>query len=270
MRGTMSPFNGHAASTVAAFAVAMLVGTAAVRSASADETQAKALFKAMTDYMAAQKAIAIDYDSNLEIVSRDHEKFGLASSGTLTIERPDKVHVTRDGGFADVEVGFDGKTLTMLGKNINAYTQVDAPGTVDHLVGVLRDKYHRPVPGADLIMSDPYAALMNGVTQIKDLGSGVIRGQECNHLAARSKLVDWQIWIAQGDRPYPCRYVVTSAAMPGSPQYTIDIRSWKTGSEVAADTGKVDVANARKVTPIDLPDFDELPAEFSVKVGSAQ
>ena len=39
--------------------------------ASADEAHAKALFKAMTDYMAAQKAIAIDYDSNLEIVSRD-------------------------------------------------------------------------------------------------------------------------------------------------------------------------------------------------------
>ena len=45
---------------------------------------------------------------------------------------------------------FDGKTLRLLGKNTNLYTQVEAPGTIDQLVDVLRDKYHRPVPAADL------------------------------------------------------------------------------------------------------------------------
>ena len=28
---------------------------------------------------------------------------------------------------------FDGKTLTILGKNKNAYMQVEMPGTIDHL-----------------------------------------------------------------------------------------------------------------------------------------
>jgi hypothetical protein len=72
---------------------------------------------------------------------------------------------------------------------------------------MLRDKYHRPVPAADLLMSDPYKELMPLVTDVKDLGSGVIHGIECDHLAFRTKEVDWQIWIAQGARPYPCRYV---------------------------------------------------------------
>jgi hypothetical protein len=47
--------------------------------------------------------------------------------------------------------------------------------------------------------------------------------------------VDWQIWIAQGDRPYPCRYVITSSKVKGSPQYTIDVWNWKTGKEAASD-----------------------------------
>jgi len=42
---------------------------------------------------------------------------GLASSGTLTLSRPDKLHATRTGGFTNIEMVFDGKTLTLLGKD---------------------------------------------------------------------------------------------------------------------------------------------------------
>ena len=135
---------------------AATAGMVSISVVHADEAQAKALLKAMSDYLAAQKAISFDYDSNLDIVSTQQQKIGLASSGTLTIERPDKLHATRTGGFANVEMVFDGKTLTLLGKNANLYAQVEAPGTIDHLVDELRDKYHRPVPAADLLMSDPY------------------------------------------------------------------------------------------------------------------
>jgi hypothetical protein len=74
--------------------------------AGADEATAKQLFKAMSDYLAAQKTISLDYDSNLEIVTTEKQKIGLASSGTLTLKRPDQVRATRTGGFADVELGF--------------------------------------------------------------------------------------------------------------------------------------------------------------------
>jgi hypothetical protein len=50
-------------------------------------------------------------------------------------------------------------------------------------------------------MSDAYSQLMAEVTDTKDLGSGVIDGVECDHLAFRTEQADWQIWIAQGSRP---------------------------------------------------------------------
>jgi hypothetical protein len=78
-------------------------------------------------------------------------------------------------------------------------------GTIDHLVDELREKLHVPVPAGDLLMSDVYGALMADVTDTKDLGSGVIRGKECDHLAFRTDATDWQIWIAQGDTPYQQR-----------------------------------------------------------------
>jgi hypothetical protein len=51
-----------------------------------------------------------------------------------------------------------------------------------------------------------------------------------------------------------------------APQYTIDIRAWKTGAQVAPDpfTLKVPVG-AKKLNPGELRDFDELPAIFALK-----
>jgi hypothetical protein len=250
-------------------AVLTVMGTAAVvgtSAACADEAQAKAMFKAMSDYLAAQTALALEIDSTLEVVTKDGQKLALASSGALTLNRPDKLRATRTGGFADVELVFDGKTVTLLGKNANVYAQAGLTGTIDQLVDELRDKYRRPIPAADLLMSNPYNELMPLVVNTKDLGSGVIRGIECDHLAFRTDEVDWQIWIAQGARPYPCRYVITSIKVAGSPQYTIDVRTWKTGAEVAAANFSAQIPpGAKKLNPSELPDYDELPAAFAVK-----
>lgn len=241
----------------------ILLGTSA--GVKADEEDAKRLLKAMSDYLGAQSALSFGFDATLEIVTKDDQKLALASSGTLTLNRPDKIRVTRSGGFADVEMLFDGKTLTLFGKNANLYTQVDVPGTIDHLVDELRDKYNKPVPGADLLLSNVYDELMPEVVDAKDLGSGVIGGVECDFLAFRTEEVDWQIWIAQGDRPYPCRYVITSKLVATGPQYSIQIRDWKTGDEVTLDDfGFENTTNARKIDLKDLPDADELPKHFVI------
>jgi hypothetical protein len=250
---------------IIAVAVAM-AGVATIPVARADEAQAKGLLKAMSDYLGAQKAISFDYDTELEIVTAQKQKLGLASSGTVVLNRPDKLHITRVSGFTNVDMVFDGKTLTLLGKNANLYSQLEAPGTIDHLVDELREKYHRPAPGADLLISDPYDQLIPLVTDVKDLGSGVIRGTECDHLAFRTKDVDWQIWIAQGARPYPCRYVITSPKVAGSPEYILDIGGWKAGAEVAPDSFKLQIPpDSKKLKPEEIPDLNEIPGIFSRK-----
>ena len=244
-----------------ALSLIVLLGTSA--GVSADEADAKRILKAMSDYMGAEKSLSFEFDATLEVVTTDDQKLALASSGTVTLKRPDKIRVTRKGGFADVEMFFDGKTLTLLGKNLNIYTQLDVPGTVDHLIDELRDTYQKPLPAADLLLSNPYDALMLDVVDVKDLGSGVIGGVECDFLAFRTNEVDWQIWIAQGKRRYPCRYVITSKRINGGPQYTIQTRDWKTGNEVAAtDFSFKNTTKAKKVELKDLKGTDALPDNF--------
>jgi hypothetical protein len=85
---------------------------------------------------------------------------------------------------------------------------------------------------------------------------------ECDHLAFRTEEVDWQIWIAQGDAPYPCRYVITTKQIAHSPQYSLQITQWNTGDAVAAEDFVFDNAtNAEMIALEDLP-VGDLPEHF--------
>jgi len=218
----------------------------------------------MSDYVASQDAISFGFDTNLEIVTEDGQRLALASSGTVSLKRPGSIHTSRSGGFADRETFFDGKTLTFFGKTANTYLQVDAPSSIDELVEMMETKLDRSPPAAHLILSNSYDQLMQGVTNVKDLGSGVIGGVECDFLAFRADEIDWQIWIAHGDKPYPCRYVVTSKKIAGAPQYSIQITNWVTGSDVKREEFAFE--NTTNATQIDVADLrskmSELPGHF--------
>jgi hypothetical protein len=245
----------------------LMAGLGATSGVQAGEAEAKELLKAMSDYLAAQKTISLGYDADFEVVTKDRQKLSLANSGTLNLSRPDKIRATRSAGFVNTEIVSDGKTVAMLDKDNNVYIQADTSGTIEHLIDELRNKYQRPVPAADLLLPNAYDVLMANVTDVKDLGSGVIGGTECDHLAFRTKELDWQIWIAQGKRPYPCRYVITSKEVDQAPQYSIQIRDWKTGDEVAADDFSFKAPKeAQKIDVKDLRGMkfaDELPGSFS-------
>jgi len=139
-----------------------------------DSAEAKKLLKAMSDYLAAQTAISFDYNGTLEVVTNDEQNLALESSGTVLLNRPDKIRTERSGGFVDFETLFDGKTLTLLGKNAKQYAQLDVPGTIENLIDELRDKYDRPLPASDLLTSNAYAVLIDDDCDCKDRGSCVI------------------------------------------------------------------------------------------------
>jgi len=232
----------------------------AAQSARADDP-AKFL-KAMTDYTAAQKSISATFDSDIEVVTPELEKIQFTSSGKLQLTRPDKLRVSRTGGYADVQLVYDGKTVSIYGNNAKAYVQADLAGTIDQLVDLIQAKSGAAMPGTDLLLSNAYDELMSNVILASHIGQGVIDGVECEHLAFRGVDTDWQIWIESGARPVPRKYVITSKTVAGAPQYTLRIKDWKT--DAIADADAFVFKPPAGVIKVDLDsgamaEFDELP-----------
>ena len=241
---------------LALFSSVLLVATAA----QAAEDDALKILKAMSDYMASQKIIELSYDADIEVITPEIQKIQFASSGKVLLSRPDKLDVTRTGGYADVEIVFDGKTASVLGKNINAFVQLDAPGTIEQLIDKLRNDYSVALPGADLLVSNAFEVLSPDVLHAAHIGQGVVDGFECEHLAFRNDDTDWQLWVQTGDAPIPRKYVITSKTETGAPQYTLVIREWKTDVQPSSDAFVFKAPDgAKKVDAAALAGLDEIP-----------
>ncbi len=251
-----------------ALALASAALCAAAAPAFADEAFARQRFGEMSAYLGGQEAFSFDYDASLDVVTGEGQILTIASSGTVAMERPGKLAATRDGGFASVAFSFDGTSLTVLNRDENVYAKADIPGSVEHLIDELRDSYQRPLPAADLLLPDVEGALGPLFTDVKDLGSGVIGGVECDHLAFRTEVADMQIWIAQGADPYPCRYSISNTEVEHAPQYVLDIHGWTTGADAAAAAAVEIPADAREVAPNEVPDLDDLAGIYSVEGGN--
>jgi hypothetical protein len=242
----------------AALATAFVAFTAQV--AKADD--AATLLKAMADYTAAQKSISATFDSDVEVITPELEKIQFTSSGKMQLSRPDKLRIKRTGGYADVELVYDGKTVSLYGNNAKAYVQTDAPGTIDNLVDALQGRTGGAMPGTDLLLSDAYDVLTSDVIEGHHIGQGVVDGVECEHLAFRGHDTDWQIWIQTGAQPIPRKYVITSKTVAGAPQYTLRIKEWKT--DAIADADAFAFKPPAGATKVDLDsgvmtEFDEIP-----------
>ena len=233
--------------------------------ARSQDGDARKILEAMSNYLAGQKAIAATFDSDIEVLTSDLQKIQFASTGHFLLARPDKIHVTRTGGYADLELVSDGKTATIYGKNLGSYAQLDAPGSIDQLIDRLRDTYFLEAPGTDLLLSNAYAELMKDVVSAKHVGRGVIDGVECEHLAFRNPEVDWQLWVEVGAKPIPRKYVITSKTVTGAPQYTLRLDDWKTDVRPKADEFAFKPPEgAKKVEVGALAEVDEVPPGTAV------
>jgi hypothetical protein len=224
-----------------------------------DGADASAILKAMSDYVSSQKSISATFNSDIEVITPELQKIQFTSTGQIQMTRPDKIHLSRTGGYASVELFYDGKTVTLSDRKSNVFAQAEVPGTVEQLIEKIRADFSVDIPGADLLLGNPYEVLSADVIDAKHIGLGIVNGVECEHLAFRNLDTDWQIWIATGGKPVPCKYVITSKAVTSGPQYTLTITDWKTDAPAADAFALKAGAGGKKVEFKDLSEIDEVP-----------
>lgn len=229
----------HASSTrrrlrILSLAVAFALSTGSAMAAETTNPDADNILRAMSKFLTSTKAFSVSADISNEIITVEGQKLQMNSSATAVLERPSHVYVARQGKFADTEIFFDGKSLTLYGKTNNTYVQKDVSGTTDDALSALEKGVGINLPGGDLLIANPYATLISGVTSSGYYGTETVAGVECHHLAFRTAKVDWQIWVKTGDEPLPMKYVITTKWTTGAPQYSVQFANWNTKPTIAA------------------------------------
>ncbi len=216
-------------------ALCLSFGSGSVFGAEGIDPEADRILRSMSSYLAGASAFSVTADVDNEIITREGQKLQLSASASMVLKRPAGLYAERKGMFADVALFFDGKTLTLYGKKLNAFAQVAAAGEIDDAIRTLEMETGVDAPGADLLFSDPYAILSAGVEQGTYLGIAYVGGVACHHLAFREAQLDWQLWVQDGDAPLPMKYVITSKWQTAAPQYAVRLHEWNMNPQIDAD-----------------------------------
>jgi hypothetical protein len=217
------------------------------------------ILKSMSAYLGGLPSFSTIADVDNEVIDLSGQKLQFSSSVTIAAARPGKLYVSRQGAFADMEIIFNGKTLTINGKGLNIYTQIAGLGSIDDAINTVRDEIGLDAPGADLLYADPNISLSSGVVSSTYLGTDYVNGVECHNLAFREAKTDWQLWVQAGDAPLPMKYIITTKWVTGAPQYSVRFRDWNTKPKFEANKFEFSAQEgARKIETIEANEVGEL------------
>jgi hypothetical protein len=193
------------------------------------DPQAEKILRRMSDYLASRPQFTLKAESTLEVVLTSGQKIQFDSPATLEVSRPNKLRAHRKGDLANQEFFYDGKTLTLYNPRENLYATTAAPPTIDETLDFAREKLDIIAPASELLYKNAAEKMLKEASSGFVVGPSVVGGVKCTHLAFRGAEVDWQIWIEDGAKPLPRKFILTSKKVTGEPQFIVLIRSWDVG-----------------------------------------
>ena len=213
------------------FALVVLVLSASVSTevraqAPAVDPAATAILKRMTDYLGSLQQFSVHTQNTLEEVLDSGHRIDLDVSASVIISRPNKLRSERKGDLVDQIFYYDGKTLTLYNPTHKVYAKEPAPETFESLFKYMYESLGFAVPVSDLVYSDVFPLLMQDVTFAAVIGKTYIDGVKCDHLLFSRPGVDFQVWVTEGSRPLPRKYVVTDTAISGKLSISTLMSNW--------------------------------------------
>jgi hypothetical protein len=187
----------------------------------------RAVLMRMADYLAKSPAWSVTVHTSYDTVQPDGFKVEWNGIRTVTLRRPDRLRVEseRSDGARNL-VLFDGKTITTFDESARVYAQTSHPGTVDDAVFYFVHDLGMRLPLAVMLLDRMPAELQQRVQAVKYVEKSTTLGTPADHIAAKTPTVDFQVWIAQGDRPLPLRVVLTYKNTQGQPQFRAEFSDW--------------------------------------------
>ena len=196
------------------------------------EARADQELKRMSEFLGKLPRFALEAEEIFDEVPDGELRRQLTNTRRVAVERPNHVAADVTGDTLLRASWYDGKAVTVLDKEHNVYATLPAEPTIDATLDKLIDEYGVVLPLVDLLYSDPYAVLMEGVTYGRYLGLHQAAGVMCHHLAFSQETIEWQIWIDAGEQPLPRKLVISYVEEPGEPQYSATIRRWRVDGAV--------------------------------------
>lgn len=187
----------------------------------------------MSEFLASRPALRFEADIHYDAIQPSGQRIEFGSERRFAMRRPDRARVQVAHWDGDEEVvTFDGRRLSATIPEQRIYASTTFEGTAaeafDHLVA----EYGAASPLSDLLRRDLPDEIADRAKSARHLGTVMIAGTPCDHLAFRGADVDFQLFVRQGDEPVPVRVAIDYRSEEGRPQFRARLHSWELSPEL--------------------------------------
>jgi hypothetical protein len=181
----------------------------------------------MADFLAKSPTWSVSVLSSYDAVQPDGYKVEWNETRKVTVSRPDRLRIeSQRSDGARTLVLFDGKNITTSDEGRHVFAQMPHPGSLDDAIVYFVHNLGMRLPLAVMLLSRMPEELNQRVEFVKYVEKTATLGTPADHIAAKTPTVDFQVWIAEGDRPLPVRVVLTYKNAPGQPQFRAQFSDW--------------------------------------------
>jgi hypothetical protein len=199
------------------------------------QPKALEILKAMSARLVAAKSMAFTAVVSYECPSLLGPPLIYSTKSEVTVQRPDKFKVITAGDGPASEFYDDGKVMMAFAPKENLLAVADAPPTIDAALQAAYQNAAIYFPFTDVIVSDPYKDIADGMTTAFYIGqSNVVGGTTTDMLAIASKDVFAQVWIGVDDK-LPRRLYAIYLNDPARLRHVLELSNWELNKQVPAD-----------------------------------
>jgi len=212
---------------LAAVLALLVTGGAQAQPAGDSQPQAREILMRMAGYLAGAPAFSVSVRSGYDTVQKSGQKIEFGETRRVTLSRPDKLRMEgeRSDGTRTLTV-FTGKEIVRFDSARNVYATAPQPGGIDASIAYFINDLGMRLPLSPLLLSRLPADFEKRVKSVDYVEKTSILGAPAHHLAARTDTVDFQVWVADSDKPAPLRVVITYRKVAGQPQFWAQFSDW--------------------------------------------
>jgi hypothetical protein len=199
------------------------------------EPKAVEILKAASSRLAAAKSMKFTAVVSYEAPSRFGPALVYTTKSDVTMQRPDKLKIITPGDGPASEFYYDGKVMMAFAPAENLVAVADAPPTIDDMLQYAFHSAEIYYPFSDLIVTDPYAGLANGMQLAFYIGqSKAVGGTTTDMVAYASDDVFVQIWIGAEDK-LPRKMRAVYRRDPLQLRHDMELTNWQLDPTVATE-----------------------------------
>jgi hypothetical protein len=214
----------------ASLAMTLALSAAPARSAEpkapAAPPHAEDILRAMSEYLARQKAFSYHAEVEFDQLLPGGPKIRLSGAVDVAVARPGSLFVDYRDDLSDRVVWFENGRATLFDPVAATYAEVSGPMDIDGMVAKLEKEYGASLPLGELAESDPDSVLTRGIDLAHYVGVHNVEGVYCHHVVLQRKGLDLQVFVEVGEKPLVRKLVFEYPEQVGSPQYTAFITEW--------------------------------------------